>query len=285
MADGATPGGGGHEAPDGAAGAGATGPRAYPGRLGRALLGTGGRSGGPGGAAATRKDMSGGLARAGHLEYDRILFFSDAVFAIAITLLVVDLPEQLETGRTAIEAGTVLRDSVGAITGFAISFAAIGLFWLSHHGLFRFVTAFDRRLTLLNLLFLGTIAFLPYPTALISRASSSEAPAVIFYAACVGTSGLMLLITFLYACTARAGLVTGISPRERRYVALSIGRIPVVFAASIGVAMVSPRGAEYFWLTAALLDIIIDRFHRRGERPRPPEADDPSIPAPAAPAP
>jgi uncharacterized membrane protein len=228
----------------------------------------GGHDAGGHDAGARNAGLSGSgglLARAGRMEYDRILFFSDAVFAIAITLLVVDLPEQLEAGKGAvIQSGTVLRDSGGPILGFAISFAVIGLFWMSHHGLFRFVRAFDRPLMLLNLLFLGTIAFLPFPTALLSRTSSSQAPAVIFYAACVGTAGLLLWLTFLYASTSPAGLVTGISSRERRYALLSIARIPAVFAASIGIALVAPRVAEYFWLTIVVADVVIGRFHRGG---------------------
>ena len=102
------------------------------------------------------------LAVAGHLEYDRILFFNDAVFAIAITLLVVDL----RPPDPNVYSGQALREAVPGIVGFAISFAVIGLFWMGHHAIFRYVTAFDRGLIMLNLLFLGTIAFLPYPTEL-----------------------------------------------------------------------------------------------------------------------
>jgi hypothetical protein len=105
------------------------------------------------------------LARAGEIEYDRVLFFSDAVFAIAITLLIVDLrvPDVPH-----LQSGQLLRHAIPQIGGFAYSFAAIGLFWLAHHGLFRHIKGLDRRLVLLNLLFLGTIAFVPYPTALLS---------------------------------------------------------------------------------------------------------------------
>src|SRR5881394_3332137 len=83
------------------------------------------------GAAQRARRALNPLSVAGNLEYDRVLFFSDAVFAIAITLLV------------------------------------IGLFWMGHDRLFRYITALDRQIIFLNLLFLGTIAFLPYPTALL----------------------------------------------------------------------------------------------------------------------
>src|SRR5215831_20816639 len=104
------------------------------------------------------------LSIAGNLEYDRVLFFSDAVMAIAITLLVVDL----RVPDVVLDPGHELGADAHRILSFGISFVVIGLFWLGHHHLFRFITAMDRRLILLNLLFLGTIAFLPYPTALLS---------------------------------------------------------------------------------------------------------------------
>jgi uncharacterized membrane protein len=124
------------------------------------------------------------LARAGNLEYDRVLFFTDAVFAIAITLLVVDLrvPEAVEH----VVAKQELHDAISSIIGFAISFAVIGIFWVGHHSLFRYIKAFDRRLILLNLLFLGVIAFLPYPTQLLSVTSTTQTAAVVFYAVRAG---------------------------------------------------------------------------------------------------
>jgi uncharacterized membrane protein len=81
-----------------------------------------------------------------------------------------------------------LRHAIPQIGGFAYSFAAIGLFWLAHHGLFRHIKGLDRPLVLLNLLFLGTIAFVPYPTALLS-AAGDQVPATVFYAASLAAVG------------------------------------------------------------------------------------------------
>ena len=108
-----------------------------------------------------------------------MLFFSDAVMAIAITLLVVDLrvPDVVRNARRE------LATAEPKILSFGISFVVIGLFWLGHHHLFRYITALDRRLILLNLLFLGTIAFLPYPTALLSATQGDHADSTAFYAA------------------------------------------------------------------------------------------------------
>src|SRR6476659_5276511 len=93
------------------------------------------------------------LSVAGNLEYDRVLFFSDAVFAIAITLLVVDIRVPALVANAARE----LHADRGKILSFAISFLVIGLFWMGHHRMFRYITALDRPIIFLNLLFLGTI--------------------------------------------------------------------------------------------------------------------------------
>ncbi|HUZ26014.1 MAG TPA: TMEM175 family protein [Streptosporangiaceae bacterium] len=208
------------------------------------------------------------LARSGHLEYDRILFFSDAVFAIAITLLIVELPTPIENAlnrHLAIQSGSLLRDAAAtSILGFGISFGVIGLFWVGHHGLFRYVKVIDRPLMLLNLLFIGTIAFLPYPTDLLSSVSN-QAPAVVFYAACAGAAGLLETIMWLYATRARAGLVENVSPDTRRLILLRTGRTPVIFAISIVIAQFSPRAATYSWLAIVVVGVAASRRYGHHE--------------------
>ena len=138
----------------------------------------------PGPSGRPRPGMS-LLVRAGNLEYDRVLFFSDAIFAIAITLLVLEIPHGTGQG-TAWE----LHHAVPSILSFGISFVVIGMFWMGHHSLFRYITVMDRRLITLNLFFCGIIAFLPYPTALLDEQAKQPRVAIIFYAACIAAAGL-----------------------------------------------------------------------------------------------
>jgi uncharacterized membrane protein len=184
------------------------------------------------------------LAIAGNLEYDRVLFFSDAVFAIAITLLVVDLrvPDVVHN------ASHELAADGPKILSFGISFVVIGLFWLGHHHLFRYITALDRRLILLNLLFLGTIAFLPYPTALLSATRGDQAVSIAFYAACVAATGLMELVIWLYAIRADGLVPASVSSARRRYETVRLLPVPLVFALSIPVAFAAPVAALYSWI-------------------------------------
>lgn len=207
------------------------------------------------------------VARAGHMEYDRILFFTDAVFAIAITLLIVDLPVQVERaahGRATVQSGTQLSDALPGILGFGISFAVIALFWLAHHSMYRYVKAIDRRLMLLNLLFLGLIAFLPYPTALLSASSTGQAQAVVFYAACAGSAGLFETLAWLYA--QHAGLVQGLDEASQQLFLLRSVRVPVIFGISIVIAQASPRAATYFWLALVVSGMAVNRYYDRRTR-------------------
>lgn len=202
------------------------------------------------------------LASTGNLEYDRVLFFTDAIFAIAITLLVVDI--RVPAVRP-VHAGLVLRDTVPQMVGFAISFVVIGMFWVGHHGTFRHIVAMDRWLIWLNLLFCGTIAFLPYPTSLLS-ATSSQLPAIVFYAAWVSLAGLAELAVWLYACRIPGLLSAGTTPWLRRYVALRIARLPAVFLLSIPVAFAWPWLATYTWILVAVLGIGIRQVMARSGR-------------------
>ena len=158
---------------------------------------------------ADRSDRWRPLARAEEIEYDRVLFFSDAVFAIAITLLVVDLQVPDVPDR---QSGQQLRDSLPQIGGFALSFAVIGLFWIAHHSLFRYIKGLNRPLVLLNLLFLGCVAFLPYPTSLLS-AAGDQAPATVFYAASIAAAGLAEAAVWLHALVS-ALVIRRLEPRR-----------------------------------------------------------------------
>ena len=199
------------------------------------------------------------LARAGFIEYDRVVFFSDAVFAIAITLLAIDL--RARVGRS----GVVMLDSHG-ILGFWISFAVIGLFWLGHHGIFRYITALDRPLIGLNLLMLGIIAFLPYPTNVLSLAGGNQVGPTVFYALCVAAAGTAELVVWVYA-TSRKGLTDPSVAHVRTLLTVRIARLPVVFLGSIPVALASPSIAQYSWILVLVLGIWINRyFHHRARR-------------------
>lgn len=106
-------------------------------------------------------------------QVERLILFSDAVFAIAITLLIIEIkiPEvagEIVTNQSFWHAFTF---SIPKFLGFFMSFSMIGLFWSKHHQMFGFVTNYSPRLIFLNLFYLCTIVLMPYSTAIYSEYS------------------------------------------------------------------------------------------------------------------
>src|SRR2546430_12215238 len=97
---------------------------------------------------------------AGEMDTGRVLALSDGVFAIAATLLVLDL--RLPEGVTVEELPTRLHELLPAVGGYALSYVLIGLIWLGHHKQFRNFSQISSRLARINLLFLGSGSLLPF---------------------------------------------------------------------------------------------------------------------------
>ena len=123
--------------------------------------------------------------------FARMLFFSDAVFAIAITLLVLDV--RLPPGAKLFE----LRAVWPQIMGFAISFFVVGRFWLAHHSLFEGVRGYDRRLLVANLVFLAAVVFLPFPTTVVAQLEPTPASVGFYGLSLTAVGVLMLLLTWI----------------------------------------------------------------------------------------
>jgi uncharacterized membrane protein len=113
-------------------------------------------------------------------QLERMILFSDAVFAIAITLLVIEIkiPDkeflQEHGGISDITILHSLKELIPKFIGFFISFMLIGLYWTIHHRMFGFVTAYDKKLMVLNLSFLFFIALMPFSNGFYSDYAGSE---------------------------------------------------------------------------------------------------------------
>jgi uncharacterized membrane protein len=113
----------------------------------------------------------------------RLEAFSDGVFAIAITLLVLEIKVPSAEGGHSLAHG--LLDLWPSYAGFSVSFITIGIIWVNHHAVFATVQRVDRALLFKNLLLLLTVSFIPFPTAVMAeylRADSGENLAAAFYA-------------------------------------------------------------------------------------------------------
>lgn len=116
----------------------------------------------------------------GH-QLERLVFFSDAVFAIAITLLIIELhPPHLHLGDTLADQATALLSLSPSVWGFVVSFWVIGAFWAGHHRLFSLAGEWDERLIAANLTMLLTIVAMPFFTAFMSVNAFARLPVVLY---------------------------------------------------------------------------------------------------------
>jgi uncharacterized membrane protein len=112
---------------------------------------------------------------------ERMLFFSDAVFAIAITLLIIEVhvPE-LPKGSTSGDYGLALAHLIPSFAGYVLSFFVIARFWITHHSAFAHSPPFDRSLLWPNIQLLATIAFMPFSTAFLTKNLGVVVPAQVY---------------------------------------------------------------------------------------------------------
>jgi uncharacterized membrane protein len=131
----------------------------------------------------------------GGRELDRLIFFSDAVFAIVMTLLILEVrvPE-VPPHLAAAELPGKVWDLWPKFFSYVLSFLVVGVYWIAHHQIFRYVESYDRTLMRLNLLFLLSISFILFPTGLLGEYGKKLRFAVIFYAVSVGMARLLLTL-------------------------------------------------------------------------------------------
>ena len=123
-------------------------------------------------------------------QVDRLAYFSDAVFAIAITLLVFNIRAPALSQADEPELLRAIGRMVPAIIGFALSFFVVSNYWRAHHRLFGWVSHHDDTLVTVNLLLLFFVSFIPCPTAFYSDHPNFRTP-LMFYAGSLAVVGLL----------------------------------------------------------------------------------------------
>jgi len=187
-------------------------------------------------------------------ELDRIIFFSDAVFAIAITILVLDI--NVPDGLSPSELLAQVLALVPKYLSYVISFLVLAVYWQAHHRVFRPIKRYDGTLLWLNFLFLMAVAFLPFPTSLLGE-YSREQVSVVIYATNAAVASLLLSAISWHAMRGRRLVSPDHDDEEQKLRRLQGLAVPVVFLASIGVSFFSPMAAIYSWLLLSVTDPII----------------------------
>ncbi len=186
----------------------------------------------------------------------RLTGFSDGVFAIAITLLILNIELPNGTGSPTVGVHQVLAEWPDFLS-YVISFLVIGNYWIVHHSIFEDVKRYDRGLLWVNIAYLMFIAFIPYSTSLIGDFPGGFP--VMVYAGTLTLTGIVLAVLWRYAW--RNDLLDGtVDEPQVRDVTYSILTPSVVFAGSVLIAAVSAQLAMYSWFLLFFSDSIRKRL-------------------------
>jgi uncharacterized membrane protein len=191
-------------------------------------------------------------------EFGRVLAFSDGLFAIAMTLLIVAVAVPHIAPEDSInQLADALNDLSSAFVSFFISFAVIGRYWLAHHQFISLLDRMDQAFIGLNLVYLAFIAFLPFPTALLGEYFSNPL-SIVIYAVSVGLVSGMEVVLFRHAYRRqllrrqptvdvyRYGVIASLSPL-------------LFFAISIPVAFANTSIAVLIWFLTIPFGRMLDR--------------------------
>ena len=199
---------------------------------------------------------------------DRVEAFSDGVFAIAITLLVLEIgvPE-----RAFDHLWRGILDEWPSYLAYATSFLTIGGIWVVHHGVFRRLRFANRRVMLINLLLLMAVAFLPFPTKLMAEAihePDATRTAVLFYGLTLFATSILLSLLWGSVAYDRHLLMPEVDDQEITAMLLATTPTLGFYLAIVAVAIVAPRVAAVGYLLVAIVALL--RAHGdRTEQPAP----------------
>jgi uncharacterized membrane protein len=201
---------------------------------------------------ARRTNRWWGVAERG--DTGRLEAFSDGVFAIAITLLILEVRVEQSPEESLAAA---LHHALPEIGAYAASFLQIGIMWANHHALFRLVDRVDQLLLLFNLLLLGCVSFLPLPTRLVAEHTSGldARTAVLLYGGTLTANAIMF--NLLWRRVVHVGLlVDGVHPAFVRDVNVRYLLGLVAYAAATLVAFVAPLATVLLTVALALMFLL-----------------------------
>jgi uncharacterized membrane protein len=212
------------------------------------------------------------------MDSGRLEAFSDGVFAVAITLLALNLPIG-SSGRDQPSLADNLGNHWPAFAAYAVSFVTIGIIWVNHHALFKNFSQVDRTLLFVNLLLLFFVVSIPFATSTIAaylRAGDSDASlaAAIYQAAFEGMSISFTLL--FWRALRRAHPQVALTPQQARQATIRFGIGNLAYITAIGIAFVSaPASLAISGLVAVYY--IFEQTPAR-EQPRP-DHSGPAVPA------
>jgi uncharacterized membrane protein len=183
-------------------------------------------------------------------ETARIEAFSDGVFAIAITLLIIEI--HVPAREHAETLGHELLRIWPSYAGYLTSFLTIGVMWINHHHVFTYIVRSDRTLLLLNTLLLLMIAFVPFPTAVLAQFVETDGAraAAVLYGATLTLTAICFFVWWRYASSGRRLIGDHVSDDELADITRAYTPGTLLYGGSALVAFASP------WVSAVLYFVI-----------------------------
>ncbi|MEU4923825.1 TMEM175 family protein [Streptomyces parvus] len=204
-------------------------------------------------------DARAAAEKADEKSADRLTTLSDGIFAIAMTLLVLDL--HVEPGLDKDEFADAVRQAVPDLGAYALSFTILAGFWRDHRLIVRLVPRFEGAALRFALMWLGAIALVPFPTALLSEYAARPLTVAV-YAGMVAVTNLLELAMFLTGRRQTEHATEASRSEVGRAVTADLASTAALFAATVPVAyLVSPAAAMWCWL--ALVPIKLTLTHRK----------------------
>lgn len=182
-------------------------------------------------------------------QLERMILFSDAVFAIAITLLVIEIKIPEIHGGEVTDKALLhqLARLIPKFIGFLISFLLIGQYWIVHHRMFGYVVNFNDRLIWLNIFFLLAVALMPFSTGFYSEYVLTQTMTpVIFYTANIAALGLINFFMWRYISKPGRNLTENLTQPMARFFSSRALAVPIIFIIFSFVYLYAPKIA--FWI-------------------------------------
>jgi uncharacterized membrane protein len=176
----------------------------------------------------------------GFSETSRLEAFSDGVFAIAITLLILEV--KVPHATTEGDLVRALGELWPSYLGYAISFVTLGIMWANHHAIFTYIRRTDRYFLLIHVFFLMCISFLPFPTAVLAEHlphPESRRIAVAAYSATLVVIALAYNAVWWYAIAGRRLLDARADPVAVRTISRRYALGPISYTISFALAFIN----------------------------------------------
>jgi uncharacterized membrane protein len=201
--------------------------------------------------------------RMAHSDTNRLEAFSDGVFSIAITLLILEI--KVPHGEEITQAGGLwpaLSHHWASFLGYLTSFFTIGIMWANHHALFTYIRKVDRSFLLANLFLLMVIGFIPYPTAVLAEhlpRAETRTGALVFYEITLFLMTVAFNLVWLMGTRSRRLVAGEVDEQGMRTISRRYRFGPPGFLLAIGLALVS------VWACIAL-NIVLAAFFALSEK-------------------